>query len=111
MRIQKTNYNSFLKNTFSAFSTSFIGPWRYRSIGILSLLVGYYLASTISAYFLVENTQRVIVAFLSFLLLEIAVRIRGILYKNKKVYTMLIIDNLRIGIFYAIVLEAFKLGS
>ena len=111
MRIQKTSYNNLLKNIFSAFSESFIGPWRYRSIGILSLLVGYYLASTISAYFLEENEQRVIVVLFLFLLLELAVRLREILYKNKRLYVMLIVDNLRIGTFYAITLEAFKLGS
>ena len=103
--------NSFIKNLFGSFSQSFIGPWRYRSIGILSILIGYYLCSTIFAFILVENEQRVIVVLLLFLLLEIAVRSRSILYNRNRLNLLLIIDSLRIGSFYAIVLEAFKLGS
>ncbi len=111
MKIQRTNYNSFIKRIFSSFTQSFIGSWRSRSIGILSLLIGYYLSSTISAYFLVEMEQRVYVVLILFLLLEIAVRSRKFFYSNAKFYALIIIDNLRIGTFYAIVLEAFKLGS
>ena len=111
MKIQRTNYNSLLKNIFSSSSQSFTGPWRSRSLSLLSLLVGYYLCSVISAYFLVENQQRVIVVLLLFILIEIAVRLRVFLDRNSKKNALLIIDNLRIGSFYAIVLEAFKLGS
>ena len=110
MRIQKTNYHSFIKEIFGSFSQSFLGPWRYRSIGILSLLIGYYLSSTISSYFLVENEHRVFVVLFLFVLIEIAVRSRSFLY-NKNLNALLVIDNLRIGALYAIILEAFKLGS
>ncbi len=111
MKIHKTNYNSFIRNIFSSFSKTFVGPWKYRSIGLLSILLGYYLCSTISSYLLVENQHRVTVVIFLFIVLEVAVRIRIPLYKNSRVNTLLIIDNLRIGSLYAIVLEAFKLGS
>ena len=69
------------------------------------------MASTISAYYLEEFRQRVLVVALLCFLLEIAIRYRGNLITVSQFPLLLIIDNFRIGITYAIVLEAFKLGS
>jgi len=111
MKVYKTNYDSFVKSLFKAINNSLNGPWRTRSLGLLSVLIGYYLASTITAYYLVEFRQRVLVVGLLCLLLEIAIRCRRNLIRLNQYPLLLIIDNLRIGITYSIVLEAFKLGS
>ncbi len=111
MKLFRTNFESLLKSVISGFIQSFIGPWKTRSIGLLSVLIGFYAASTISAYYLQEFSQRVIVVAVLCILIEIAIRYRRSLLKAKKSILLLIIDNMRIGITYAIVLEAFKLGS
>ncbi len=111
MKIQNTSYNNFIKDIFASVSQVFSGPWRYRSIALLSLLIGYYFSSTTSSYFLVESRHRITVVFFLFLILEFTVRSRKLLINTVNKYTLIIIDNLRIGFFYAIVLEAFKLGS
>ena len=111
MKVYKTNYDLFTKSLFAGFKQAFIGPWRSRSLGLLSILIGFYLASTITAYYLQEYGQRIIVVSLLCIFLEMAIRYRKNLVKANKLSILLIVDNLRIGITYAIVLEAFKLGS
>ena len=111
MKVYKTNYDSFIKSLFKGLNNSLVGPWRSRSVGLLSVLIGYYLASTITAYYLEEFGQRVLVVGLLCFLLEIAIRYRRNLIRLNQFPLLLIVDNFRIGITYAIVLEAFKLGS
>ena len=45
------------------------------------------------------------------LLLELVVRIRTRVVQGRPPLGWLVLDNLRVGVVYAIVLEAFKLGS
>ena len=111
MKVYKTNYDLFVKSLFKGVNNSLIGPWRRRSLGLMSVLIGFYLASTISAYYLEEFRQRVVVVVLLCLILEIAIRYRRNLIMVSQFPLLLIVDNFRIGITYAIVLEAFKLGS
>ena len=111
MKIHRTNYSRFLNSFFSYLSQAFVGPWKIRSIGLLSLLVGFYLSSTLTSYFLQISNQRILVVFCLFILIELSVRVRKPLYTKNKQIILLTLDNFRIGICYAIVLEAFKLGS
>ncbi len=111
MKIYKTNFDYLIKSVFKGFSQSFIGPWRNRSLGLMSVLFGFYFASTISAYYLQEYNQRVVVVAFLCIFLEFSIRYRRNLLNTKQNIVLLLIDNLRIGITYAIVLEAFKLGS
>ncbi|WP_036917747.1 DUF565 domain-containing protein [Prochlorococcus sp. MIT 0603] len=111
MKTYKTNYDNFLKYLTDFLSQSFLGPWKLRSIGLISLLSGFYLSSILSPYYLKLFNQRIIVVLLFFLTVEIFIRIRKIFIASKSKYILLILDNLRIGITYSLVLEAFKLGS
>ena len=45
------------------------------------------------------------------MLLELIVRLRGRLVSQTPSLAWVITDNLRLGLVYAVVLEAFKLGS
>ena len=111
MKIYRTNYNYFSRFFSSFISTIFTGSWRSKSLGILSLLFGYYLASTLTSYLLVVLEHRFSIVFLLLLFIEIAVRLRNRLIDFESKFVLTIIDNFRIGITYSIVLEAFKLGS
>ena len=106
----KTSYSEFIKGISSEFTSSLTGGWRKRSIGLLSLLFGYYLASSLSAYYLQRTGQRVIIVPIIIIFIELLVRLRRLI-RQPIVSYWLSIDNIRIGITYAIVLEAFKLGS
>ena len=111
MRIYKTKFNRFGTRIASFFSNNFLGPWKLRSIGIFSLLLGFYIGSTLTSYLIVILKQRIVIVLLLLILIELSVRVRNnLLIKNKFLITRSI-DNFRIGITYAVVLEAFKLGS
>ena len=111
MKIYSTNYNSFLKYVSSFFTQAFIGSWRLRSLSLLSLLFGFYLASTLTSYLLVLLQHRFSIVLILLIFLEITVRGRNQLIFYKRLLPLRALDNFRIGITYAIVLEAFKLGS
>ena len=109
--MQNTNFQNYLSRLGSYLSTSLVGPWRRRCIGIISLLTGYYLGSNLTVYFLQEVGQRPIVVFIMVLLVELLIRIRTRINRNPWPLHWLAIDNIRIGSVYSVVLEAFKLGS
>ena len=109
--MQKTRFNNFQDLIGVYLSTSFIGPWKRRSIGLISLLIGYYLGSNLTVYFLQSIGQRAIVSFIMFLIIELLIRVRTNVNKFPLPIYWLAIDNIRIGSIFSVVLEAFKLGS
>lgn len=109
--LQETNFQNYLASVVKYLSTSLVGPWRRRSFGIISLLLGYYLGSNLTVYFLQEIGQRPFVVFVMVLLVELLIRLRNRVNNNPWPLYWLAIDNIRIGAVYSVVLEAFKLGS
>lgn len=97
------------------FSKQFFGwlssSWYQKSVGLLALLMGYYLAANLTSIYLNLTRLQSIGAVGLLLLIEINVRIRTISNINKNKLIWVISDNLRMGAVYAVILEAFKLGS
>ena len=107
-----TRSNKIINEIIRFFSLNLVGPWKKRSISLLSLLIGYYLASNLLSYLIDSKGIKLIILIALIILMEIIVRIRTGLAKNYKIPIFLnAFDNIRVGCTYAIVLEAFKLGS
>lgn len=87
------------------------GNWRDRSLAILALLLGIYGGSNLTSYFLQQLGQRPLVVLALVLMLEAVVRVRSRWLKGEPGLGWVICDNLRIGLVFAVVLEAYKLGS
>jgi uncharacterized membrane protein YoaK (UPF0700 family) len=87
------------------------GSWRRRSLVLLAVLIGFYAGENITALWLERVGQRPVVVALLVLLLEVVVRLRTHLVREQVPLHWTLIDNLRLGLTYAVVLEAFKLGS
>ena len=111
MGLQNTQLEKFQKKLSFLFGSSLYGSWRRRSIGLLSLLVGYYLGSNATMYYLQKIGQRPIVVLVMVIIIELLIRLRSYVNKTPWPLHWLIIDNLRIGSIYSVCLEAFKLGS
>ena len=111
MALQKTKYDSMLKKVGSYISKSLIGPWKRRSVGLIMLLTGYYFGSQVTSYFLQKTGQRFLVVILMVIIIELMVRARNRVKPGSLPFYIEVIDNIRIGSVYAVVLEAFKLGS
>ncbi len=96
-------------------SKQFLGwvssSWYQKSVGLLALLIGYYLAANLTSIYLNFTRLQSIGAAGLLLIIEINVRIRTVSNTNKNKLIWIISDNLRMGAVYAVILEAFKLGS
>ncbi|MCP9833312.1 MULTISPECIES: DUF565 domain-containing protein [unclassified Cyanobium] len=86
--------------------------WRTGSLSALALLLGFFSGQNLTSFLLLTAPGgRPVVVFGLLLVLETAVRLRTRLVGAEASLGWVIVDNLRIGATYAIVLEAFKLGT
>ena len=108
--MQKTSFSRIthqLNNLFFGFLSD---TWRKKSIGLISVLTGYFLFANFLTKFISEGKHELIMVPIIIFFIEIIIRIKP--SSNSKFYYLwTVIDKLRIGAIYAIVLEAFKLGS
>ena len=108
--MQKTNFSRItyqLNNLFFGFLSD---TWKTKSISIISVLTGYFLFANFLTKFISEGKNELIMVPIIIVFIEIIIRIKP--SSNSKFYYMwTVVDKLRIGAIYAIILEAFKLGS
>ena len=108
--MQKTNFSRItyqLNNLFYGFLSN---TWKTKSIGLISVLIGYFLFANFLTKFISEGKNELIMVPIIIVLFEIIIRIKPDA-STKFYYLWTVIDKLRIGAIYAIILEAFKLGS
>ena len=108
--MQKTNFSRItyqLNNLLFGFLSN---NWKSKSIGIISVLTGYFLFANFLTKFISEGKNELIMVPLIILFIEIIIRIKPA--SSSKFYDLWSsIDKIRIGAIYDIILEAFKLGS
>ncbi|MEB3158883.1 MAG: DUF565 domain-containing protein [Synechococcus sp.] len=111
MVLQQTRYERLQRQLGNQIRPAFVGPWKHRSVGAIALLVGFFLGSNLTTYYLEKIGQRPLVVLALVLLIELTVRMRSQIETSPWPMRWLVLDNLRLGVLYAVVLEAFKLGS
>jgi len=108
--MQKTNFSRItyqLNNLFFGFLSD---TWKTKSIGLISVLIGYFLFANFLTKFISEGKNELIMVPIIIFFIEIIIRIKPS-SNSKFYYIWTVIDKLRIGAIYAVILEAFKLGS
>ena len=108
--MQKTNFSRItyeLNNLFFGFLSD---TWRSKSINLISVLIGYFLFANFITKFISEGKNELIMVPIIIVLIEIIIRIKPSSI-SKFYYLWSVVDKLRIGAIYAVILEAFKLGS
>jgi hypothetical protein len=86
--------------------------WRGGSLALLGLLVGYFLSQNLMAVLVLRVPGgRPVVVLALVLIVEAIVRLRSQMVRSEPSLAWVIADNLRLGAIYAVVLEAFKLGT
>ena len=108
--MQKTKfsriYDQFNNLLFGFLSSS----WKSKSINIISVLTGYFLFANFVTKFISEGKNELIMVPVIILVMEIIIRNRP--SPKTSIYNVWsIVDKIRIGAAYAVILEAFKLGS
>ena len=108
--MQKTKFsriNDQLNNLLFGFLSS---SWKSKSINIISVLTGYFLFANFITKFISEGKNELIMVPIIILVIELIIRMRPS-QKSKFFIVWSIVDKVRIGASYAVILEAFKLGS
>ena len=108
--MQKTKFskiNSQLSDLLFGFLTS---SWKSKSINLISVLTGYFLFANFATKFISEGKNELIMVPVIILIIELIIRLRP--SPESGLFNFwLVVDKVRIGATYAVVLEAFKLGS
>ncbi len=108
--MQKTNFSRITHQINNLFFGFLSDTWRSKSIGIISVLTGYFLFANFATKFISEGKNELIMVPLIIVFIEIIIRIKP--SSRSRFYNLWsAVDKLRIGAIYAVVLEAFKLGS
>ena len=108
--MQKTNFSKIVYQLNNSLFGFLSDTWRSKSISLISVLTGYFLFANFVTKFIPEGRIELIMVLIITAVIEIIIRIKP--SSTSKFYNLWsIIDKLRIGAIYAIVLEAFKLGS
>ena len=108
--MQKTNFSRITYKLNNFLFGFFSDTWRSKSIGLISVLTGYFLFANFATKFISEGKNELIMVPIIIVFIEIIIRIKP--SSSSKFYDLWsILDKLRIGAVYAIILEAFKLGS
>ena len=109
-RPQKTKFQIKIVENIQTLSIWANNPWRRYSISLITLLVGYFLGSSLGMVSAVVELMDPVAAFLSVVFIEILIVLRrNFQYKKKKKFLVLILDSLRLGLFYGFFTESLKL--
>ena len=107
---QKTNFQIKIVENIQTLSIWAKNPWRRYSISLIILLVGYFLGSSLGMVSAVVELMDPVAAFLSVVFIEILITLRrNFRFDKKNKFLVLLLDSLRLGLFYGFFTESLKL--
>ena len=110
LRPQKTNFQLKIIENLQTLSIWANNPWRRYSISLITLLIGYFFGSSIGMVSAVAELMDPVAAFLSVVFIEILIALRrNFRLERKKKFLLLLLDSLRLGLFYGFFTESLKL--
>ena len=108
--MQKTNFSRITYKINDLLFGFINDTWRSKSISLISVLTGYFLFANFATKFISEGKNELIMVPIIILIIELIIRIKPPA-GSSLLNLWSIIDKARIGATYAVILEAFKLGS
>ena len=107
---QKTKFQRIIINNFESISQWALNPWRRYSLALSVVLTGYFLGSSLGMISAVLELIDPVGAFLSVFFIEILIQFRRrFRFDRRKKLLVLLIDSLRLGLFYGFFTESLKL--
>ena len=107
---QKTKFQRLVVENFDSLSQWAVNPWRRYSLALTVVLTGYFFGSSLGMISAVVELIDPVGAFLSVLFIEILIQFRRRLrFDKRKKFLVLLIDSLRLGLFYGFFTESLKL--
>ena len=108
--MQKTRFTVFYDSLNLVFLGFLKSSWKDKSLNLLSILIGYFLFANFITKFISEGKNELLMIPIIIILFEIIIRMKP--PRNSNIYLVwMFLDKIRIGAVYALILEAFKLGS
>ena len=108
--MQRTNFLRILDQSNNILFGFLSSSWRLKSLNLISILFGYFLFANFLTKFISEGKNELMMVPILIVITEFIIRIKP--STNSKIFKLwAFVDKIRIGSTYAIVLEAFKLGS
>ena len=108
--MQKTRFTVFYDSLNLLFLSFLKSSWKDKALNLLSILFGYFLFANFITKFISEGKNELLMIPIIIILFEIIIRMKPLRKSNIYLLWMLL-DKIRIGAVYALILEAFKLGS
>ena len=108
--MQNTSFSKIINKSSNVLFGFLSSTWKLKSIGLISVLTGYFLFANFLTKFISEGKNELVMVPIIILIIELIIRFRPS-SKSNLYQLWAIIDKIRIGACYAIILEAFKLGS
>ena len=107
---QKTKFQRLVIEIFASLSQWAVNPWRRYSLALTIVLIGYFFGSSLGMISAVVELIDPVGAFLSVLFIEILIKFRRRLrFDKRKKLLVLLLDSLRLGLFYGFFTESLKL--
>ena len=106
--MQKTKFREFIDSLIFIINPIISDTWSKRSLLLISLLFGFYFTNSFLSFLLDKSVNTIFLAIIILLIMELVIRSYLI---PKLTIPVMIINNIRIGSTYALILEAYKLGS
>ena len=106
--MQKTKFTKLIDTLVKTINPFISDSWGKRSILLLSLLFGFYFTNSLLSFLLDKPVNTIFLAIIIVLIMELSIRSSLI---SRFSIVIVSINNFRIGSTYALILEAFKLGS
>ena len=107
---QNTNFQLKVVENIKTLSIWANNPWRRYSISLIILLIGYFLGSSLGMVSAVVELMDPVAAFLSVIFIEILIVLRrNVRFNKKQKFLLLLLDSLRLGLFYGFFTESLKL--
>ena len=107
---QKTKFQIIIVDFIKTISFWANNPWRRYSFALIVLLLGYFFGSSLGMVSAVVEIMDPVAAFFSVLVIEVLIKFRrNFRFKREKKFFVLLIDSLRIGLFYGFFTESLKL--
>ena len=108
--MQKTRFTVFYDSLNLVFLGFLKSSWKDKSLNLLSILFGYFLFANFITKFISEGKNELLMIPVIIILFEVIIRMKP--QSNSNIYLIwMLLDKIRIGAVYALILEAFKLGS
>ena len=107
---QKTKFQLLVIDTYERLFQWAINPWRKYSLALTFVLTGYFFGSSLGMISAVVELIDPVGAFLSVFFIELLIQLRRRLrFDKRKKLLVLLIDSLRLGLFYGFFTESLKL--